>query len=157
MRRTLLVVLAALAVLALVVVGLALTSSHESLPRDPPRAGVKDRLDPTYPWANHFSTLRSPSLTTDEASRLTSTRWWLRGVDGRDLWIQYEIGSSSCDTDQGVFVRETAHRVLLGHYVRDTSNGNACTADMSMGEGVVHLDRPLGRRSLWHVVVDLDP
>jgi hypothetical protein len=152
-RRTVLVV----AVSSLVLVAGALVGVHlfRSDPASSVAAPRADRRDPLRPLGQPSLSHEQPArLTVDETGGLLSTPWRLDRVRGADLFIDYDIGSSSCDTDRGMYVKETGHRVLLGHYVHDTSGGDTpCTADMQTGHGVVHLAKPLGKRTLWHVVV----
>lgn len=152
-RRTALVVaVSCLVLLAGGLVGLHLFRADVKDPVAAPRAGDRDPLRPAA--GGKASAYRTPPrLTVSQTGGLLSTPWRLVSVHGRELRIDYDIGSSSCDTDRGVYVRETDRRVLVGHYVYDTSVGNACTADLQVGHGLVRLTRPLGKRALWHVVV----
>jgi hypothetical protein len=153
-RRTLLVVtVACLVLLAGGLVGYHLFRADVADPVAAPRAGVRDPLRHVHPAVAGVAEPGLPRLSVVQTDGLLSTPWRLDLVDGADLYLDYDIGSSSCDTDRGVYVKETARRVLIGHYVYDTSVGNPCTADMKVGHGVVHLTRPLGKRALWHVVV----
>jgi hypothetical protein len=120
----------------------------------PPRPGKTDPVSPPDLHGQALPTKQIPVLTADQAGRLTSTPWGLQGVRGRELYLQYEIGGG-CDADRGVYVKQTSDRVLIGHYVHDTSAGNACTDEMKVGHGVVRLQAPLGSRSLVHTVVDV--
>lgn len=132
-------------------VGVHLFRSDSRAPVAAPRADKKDPLSPRgHAALSHEQPTR---LTVDQTGGLLSTPWRLDRARGRDVFIDYDIGSSSCDTDRGVYVKETRQRVLLGHYVHDTGGGGPCTADMKVGHGVVHLGQPLGKRTLWHVVV----
>lgn len=141
---------AALAVVA--AWSLASCGHREASTVSPPLPG---RTDPVHPPNRHDQVLPTrslPLLTADQAGRLTSTQWGLMDMRGRDLYLQYEIGGG-CDADRGVYVKETARRVLVGHYVHDTSAGNACTDELRIGYGVVRLQRPLGIRALVHTEV----
>jgi hypothetical protein len=153
-RRTVLVVtVSCLVLLAGGLVGYRLFRADVRDPVAAPRADKRDPLRPTA--GGHVPTSEDVAarLSVAQTAGLLSTPWRLDHVAGRDLYLDYDIGSSSCDTDRGVYVKETARRVLVGHYVYDTGVGNPCTADMKVGHGVVHLATPLGKRSLWHVVV----
>lgn len=152
-RRTVLVVtVSCLVLLAAGLVGYHLFRADVKGPVAAPRAGQRDPM--RLSTGDTPSSYRDvPALTVEQTDGLVSTPWRLVSVNGRNLTIDYDIGSSTCDTDRGVYVQETGRRVLVGHYVYDTSVGNPCTADMGIGHGVVHLAKPLGKRSLWHVVV----
>jgi hypothetical protein len=153
-RRSVAVVCVSVLVLAAgALVGIHLFRSDVGGPVAAPRADSKDPLHPIHQASSARSREAPALLSVDQTGGLVSTPWRLVQVSGRDVYINYDIGSSSCDTDKGVYLKETPHRVLLGHYVHDTSSDSACTADMQAGNGVVHLAKPLGKRSLWHVVV----
>jgi hypothetical protein len=156
-RRVVLVVTVSfLVLLAGGLAGYHLFRSDVADPVAAPRADTRDSLRPTDRGRISTSEAVASRLSVAQTGGLLSTPWRLAYVDGRDLYLDYDIGSSSCDTDRGVYVKETDRRVLVGHYVYDTSVGNPCTADLMVGHGVVHLAKPLGKRSLWHVVVTSD-
>jgi hypothetical protein len=43
--------------------------------------------------------------------------------------------------------------VMLGLYVADASHGQACPSMALVGQGIAHLRRPVGDRTLRHVVL----
>lgn len=154
-RSALVVTVSCLVLLSGGLVGLHLFRAEVKEPAAAPRAGERDPMRPS--GGGKASAYRSPPrLSVSQTGGLLSTPWRLVSVRGREVRIDYDIGSSSCDTDRGVYVRETARRVLIGHYVYDTSVGSACTADLQVGHGLLRLTRPLGKRALWHVVVPSD-
>jgi hypothetical protein len=125
---------------------------HHEAATSPPRPGMTDPLHPPHRPSQVLPTNTLPLLTVGQVGHLTSTQWGLMEMRGRDLYLQYEIGGG-CDADRGVYVKETAERVLVGHYVHDTSAGNSCTDELRIGYGIVRLQRPLGIRALVHTVV----
>ena len=123
--------------------------------RGPPRPGATDSLSPFLPpTAVRWDSADPLTVTQTETDGFDSTPWRLYGAHGRTVRIAYVVGSGSCEVNRGVYVGETARRILVGTYVSHLGGADAaCTADLRIEHVGLRLKSPLGQRTLVHAVV----
>lgn len=95
---------------------------------------------------------------TGTASNRKVTAWQLSSVsgDGHDLAISFVAGGG-CYDDPHVDHAESATAVTITSTTRKTANTQVCTSDLVVGHTTVHLQQPLGTRSLVHPIVQFGP
>ena len=93
--------------------------------------------------------LVATSCTASDDTDRVRAGWMLEAAPTDDvLPVLVQIGSSSCNSFDGLTVTETASQVKVEAYINRKTNVHECTADLSMHREPVRLAAPLGQRQL---------